>query len=342
MHYPYKLIFAFITSFAFLYFAPTSYAFAERFDCSSKPYKLGYSASHQHKLFAPHYPGEGLEKEFKSFYSVFDSADDDNGDGVSDLTAQPTYVSYHLKGVQPDESGQYREPKVSIDRPRPWYRSNLLAYLWGKEKGLDASYRGIGTVWNRGHWMPADHAQRISAEASCNTHTFHNASPHQASLNQGAWRLIENFASALSNEYTEAWVVTGPIFDQDAIQYIGDADETLVAVPDALFHITFVKAGQNVLAYPFIVPQTHTATNPPQPDKEYKKCRTYSYNERQSFLRDHVTNLAEIENRTGLNFLTEFPENIRAPFLSFLPSIPKPQLRFYDPAIRCFKEDDSR
>ncbi len=57
-----------------------------------------------------------------------------------------------------------------------------MAFLWANRAGvakkrLDDSYDGIGNTWNRGHLAMSDHAQRIAAEAACNTHHFWNGSP---------------------------------------------------------------------------------------------------------------------------------------------------------------------
>jgi DNA/RNA endonuclease G (NUC1) len=309
---------------------------ADKYKCSSKPYSLGISNSHNHEMFAPQLKRDSLVKRDISYIAVFDGLDDDNGDGKGDSLANPTFVAYQLKGVKPNNQGQYIEPKVSIQRPR-WYKEQSLSFLWGSKKGIDNSYSGIGKHWNRGHWLPADHAQRISAQASCNTHTFYNASPQAADINQGPWRILENFSAALSNRYGDAWIVTGPIFDNNEILYIGDAGETPVAVPDALFKIIFVNDNGALKYYPFIVEQPHTKSTPPMPTSDYKRCGSYSKREARRFIESNLVTISEIESRTDMIFLANIEQKYRNQAIRT--KLPAPDLdrKYFDPYVSCIK-----
>ncbi|MHC4435552.1 MAG: DNA/RNA non-specific endonuclease, partial [Planctomycetota bacterium] len=177
-----------------LLFSPS--AKAVQFDCPgtvASPFAPTASTTHDHLKYAPAISGP--DKSFRAYHAVFDDNDDDNGDSATDLVANPTFVAYELKGVQPNASGDFIEPDLSVDGN--WYRSDDLAHLWAPahitETGLDASYSGIGTIWNRGHLAMNDHAQRIGAEAACNTFHFWNASPQAADFNKGPWRYLENY-----------------------------------------------------------------------------------------------------------------------------------------------------
>lgn len=294
------------------------WAHADNFVCRSQggtsPYPVQERADLDHLRYAPVIGTDARIRRFAAYVAVFDDADDDNADGRADLTANPSFVSYHLRGVQPSSDGQYREPDISITRPNDWYRGEDLSDLWTGRPGIthtriDDSYDGIGRIWNRGHLAMADHAQRISAEASCNTHFFWNASPQAADFNQGPWLHLETYSAAVSNAAGEAWIVAGPIFDRGReILYIGDAGEVPVAVPHAFFKIIVVETQHGVQARSFIYehPSHLDAGGHPAPDAPsndpWVKCSSAS-NERYDYdHRDNLVSIANIEARTGLHF----------------------------------------
>ena len=71
---------------------------AKSFECPgtvASPFTPTASAEHDHLKYAPVIVG--ANKEFRAYHSVFDDEDDDNGDGISDLVANPTFVSYECK-----------------------------------------------------------------------------------------------------------------------------------------------------------------------------------------------------------------------------------------------------
>ena len=181
---------------------------AEKFTCESNrglsPYPVIATPDHDHDRYAP--DEKEKVKRFGAYVSSFDGPDDDDGDGQADLLAVPQWVAYELKGLSPKSDGTFKEPDISIVRPGDWYKAPGLAFLWTNRPGvtkrrLDNSYDGIGTVWNRGHLAMADHAQRISWQASCNTHFFWNAVPQAADMNQGPWRHLEDYTAAAANKF---------------------------------------------------------------------------------------------------------------------------------------------
>ena len=282
-----------------------------------------FSVELEHSKYAPVTGEVKLKKSFSGFDAVFDSEDDDDGDGLTDLLANPVFVSYHLKGVQPDESGEYHEPEVSIKRPSDWYKSPEFDFLWNNRpevsvKRIDNSYDGIGAVWNRGHWAMSDHVQRISPEAACNTHNFWNASPQAKDLNQGPWRHLENYSAAASNKFGEVWIITGPIFDKNkTIYYIGGEKEIPVAVPHALFKVLIREAGDSVDVLPFIYEQenelalTGKYKGKPIPSAAWVNCNKAGKDGHQYRHSQNLVSLAEIEMRTGLTFFSSIEENKR-------------------------------
>jgi DNA/RNA endonuclease G (NUC1) len=311
-----------------------SSAHAAKFTCESNsgfsPYNYSKPADIDHERFMPASIG-GQIKRSSSFTAVFDDIDDDNGDGIPDLTGNPTFVTYHLKGLT-HEGNRYNEPDISIKRPGDWYKSPMLIELLGQQAGISASridnsYDGIGKIWNRGHWAMADHAQRISWEASCDTHNFWNASPQAASLNQGDWLHLETYSAALSNQKGDVWVVTGPIFLKgQPLKYIGDEGEFPIAVPDALFKVLIFSDLGNLRFLPFIYDQKVTmATSGKYAGKpistgDWIKCSSakksnYEYNKDK-----HLVSLSDIESLTSLKFFPNIEPSLREQLAAYRPS----------------------
>ncbi|MHA1528192.1 MAG: DNA/RNA non-specific endonuclease [Alphaproteobacteria bacterium] len=283
---------------------------AASFQCSNtvtSPFVPVASAEHDHLKYAPAIVG--ADKEFRAYHAVFDDDDDDNGDGTPDLVANPTFVSYELKGVLPNSDGKFVEPDLSVKGN--WYRSNELASLWAPSNiaalGLDPSYSGIGTIWNRGHLAMNDHAQRIGAEAACNTFHFWNASPQAKDFNQGPWRHLETYTAAAANKWGSVWIIAGPIFDKGKeILFIGESDEVPVAVPHAFFKIIVIETASGPEARGFIFEHPsamgqHNGIPQPLPDATWVNCNQrvsqgHSYDHM-----PHLRSMTEIAYRTGLN-----------------------------------------
>jgi DNA/RNA endonuclease G (NUC1) len=151
----------------------------------------------------------------------------------------------------------------------------------------------------------SDHAQRISAQASCNTHHFWNASPQAADLNQGPWRHLENYSAAASNKYRSVWIITGPIFDPATPRLsIGDPGELPVEIPDAFFKVIVHESpsGIDTLAFIFEQPNAVNSDGVPVPKIDWVKCnqaRSLGYTYDHS---SQLVSIAEIERLSGLSF----------------------------------------
>lgn len=244
------------------------------------------------------------------------------------------FVSYHLKGVKPID-GAYNEPAISIERPAKWYRSPELITLLGKKEGitstlLDDSYRGVGRTWNRGHWAMSDHSQRVSWEASCNTHHFWNASPQAAKLNQGVWAYLETYSAALSNMMGDAWIITGPIFEPGRqIHYIGDDNEIPVAIPHQLFKVVVYEENGLLRLLPFVFDQNVTLSENSKGDLEpvsntqWESCTTRMKKRREYDLSQYLTSISYIEERTGLVFFASLESTLRESVSKFKPTTVK-------------------
>ncbi len=288
---------------------------AEKFTCESdrghSPYPAASTPDHDHDRYAPNQ--KEIIKRFGAYVSSFDGDDDDDGDGKSDLLAVPQWVAYELKGLVPKADGEFEEPDISINRPNDWYKEPDFAFLWTNRTGvtksrLDNSYDGEGSTWNRGHLAMADHAQRISWQASCNTHFFWNAVPQAADMNQGPWRHLEDYTAAASNKFTRLWIIVGSVFERGKpIGYIGETNkgEVPVAIPHALFKVIVRDIGDGkVDALAFIFPQPYAkASNGRQkPTEEWVNCNKAKRLEHTYDHRPSLRTVAQIEDLTGLTF----------------------------------------
>lgn len=296
-------------------------AIAATFTCSNlaiSPYPARVATDHDHGRMAPQH-GQ-LWKPFTAYFAAFDDADDDTGDGQGDARINPDFVVYELRGVAPDANGDFREPDVSIKRPNKWYTSPDLVPLVESlpnvtKQRIDDAYSGAGDIWNRGHLAMSDHAQRISAEAACNTHHFWNASPQAAELNQGPWLHLENYSAAASNKYRSVWVVAGPIFDPATPHLtIGDPGEVPVEIPDAFFKVIIHESPLGTSSLAFIFDQPNAIVNgTAKPTRSWVKCSAaegtpgWDYDHR-----PQLVSIADIEARTGLRF---FPDRVDRPEL---------------------------
>lgn len=154
----------------------------------------------------------------------------------------------------------------------------------------------------------SDHAQRISAEARCNTHSFWNASPKAADLNHGPWMHLENFSAAAWKKYRSLWVVAGPIFDPSTPRLtIGNPGELPVEVPDAfvkiLVHVS--PSGTDTLAFIFEQPNAPDGKGKPVAIATGVNCSRAAT---LGHVYDHqplLVSIAQIEQRTGLRFFRD-------------------------------------
>jgi endonuclease G len=121
---------------------------------------------------------------YGAFLSSFETPEDHKAE--SPYKGIPKWVSYEMRALL-DEDGEPIHPQ-GAKRPVKWYELEGTDFLWKGEKlkpGIDASYRGFAVLWNRGHMAARNHANRISWQEGCNTHTFVNAVPQYADMNQG-------------------------------------------------------------------------------------------------------------------------------------------------------------
>ncbi|MFN7919119.1 MAG: DNA/RNA non-specific endonuclease [Bryobacteraceae bacterium] len=105
-----------------------------------------------------------------------------------------------------------------------------------------------------------------------------NAVPQNAALNSGKWLLLEKAVRKLAAATDFALVFTGPIFCRDDVR-IG---ANQVAVPCQIFKVVVAGRGQVLHAFAAVLPNGY---NPAEP------------------LARFACSIAEVERRTGLDFL---------------------------------------
>ena len=140
------------------------------------PYRSTAPAGYDHDRFDTE--PKSLMFAYGPFTSSFEAPADDRDN--SPYKGVPKWVAYEMRALLgPDGTPVHPQ---GAKRPARWYELEDTAFLWtGKPEihkaGIDPSYRGFATVWNRGHMAARSHADRIGWQEGCNTHVFVNALP---------------------------------------------------------------------------------------------------------------------------------------------------------------------
>jgi len=229
---------------------------------------------------------------FAAYTTSFDSDDDNNGDGKSDVWGIPEWVSFEIK-PKPAQMPNYR-------RPSPWLTDDELNSN-GKAPN-DATYAISGTRemkvvktnnrFVRGHMCPKNAADRLGEDAGYNTHTVLNAVPQLQWQNNGIWKFLEQACTTWADKYERLWVISGPaFFKQNPSMWLGQAGEVPAAVPDAIYKIVIRESQESetgIESMAFLFPNII---------KSDKKT-----------IYEFLTTIEDIEHVTGLKFLTNLNE----------------------------------
>jgi len=225
----------------------------------------------------------------------------------------PRWVAYEMRALRGADGQALHAPGAR--RPSRWYELDETRFVWEADPavdrpGLDPPYRGEGAVWNRGHIAPRAHADRLGWEEGCNSHVFVNAVPQHATLNQGDWAALENYAAALANRFGRVWTIAGPLVLPDRpVERIGAPGEVAVAIPHAMFKILVVEIDGRVEARGFVFPQADAAAR-----ALYRRC---AGTPQEAYDLDRwAVPIAEIEAAGGLRFFTRLREAERAALVS--------------------------
>jgi endonuclease G len=152
-----------------------------------------------------------------------------------------------------------------------------------KTKISEDKYEYDGYGYDRGHLAPsADY--RWSQTAMSATYFYSNMTPQHPDFNRGKWASVEAFfrAYVMENE-TELIVYTGPVLYDNMPKVERSVNE--MSLPDEHYKIAIDMGNEQVIA--FLMPNQRI-DNP---------------------LEDYVVTIDSIEKKTGLDFLTQLPED---------------------------------
>lgn len=189
--------------------------------------------------------------------------------GYSDALGSPVWAAYRVADLARIPTPAARPEKFEVDR-------RTVARVSPDD------YASSG--YDRGHLAPNYAiATRYGAAAQRETFLMSNITPQRHALNAGLWKELElKIATSYPARYGEVWVLTGPVF--------GARPATLrrgVHVPEAFFLIIVDENEGKLRTLAFLVPQEAPAGADPEP---------------------FLTNIDEIQKRTGLDFLSELDD----------------------------------
>lgn len=128
-------------------------------------------------------------------------------------------------------------------------------------------------------------SMRYGSQAEQQSFFMSNAVPQLANLNQGPWReLVAKLKMPYPNNFNILWVITGPVYD-NWVKRLSFGIE----IPDAFFVILIDEVDGQPRALSFIFPQVV---------------------EKNQSLNLFVTNIDEIESRSGFNFFPDLDDEV--------------------------------
>lgn len=196
--------------------------------------------------------------------------------GYSYLTKQPVWVAFELTG----KSVSKRIKRKDKFRPDPAipirYQSELSDY---KKSGYD-----------RGH-LASYASMDFDKESADQSFLLSNMSPQKAGLNRQGWAQLEKYVRFWAVSKGEIYEYTGSIYKNKKIhKTIG---ENKVAVPDFYFKVIYAPKQKESIA--FVMPNSKVNR------KDVAKYRV---------------SIKDVENRTGLEFLTNIPKTEKDDLIS--------------------------
>jgi endonuclease G, mitochondrial len=154
-----------------------------------------------------------------------------------------------------------------------------------------------GTGYDRGHLAPAA-ANTQSAEIMSESFLLTNMVPQNANKNRGIWRTLELAIRSWVRDGKDIWVVTGTVYEQGHLT-IGNN----VGVPTHMWKVIYDAGAQKAIAFYM-------------PNQALPRSDLHTF----------AMSVRELEQRTGINFHPNLPENLaqietRKPDLAQWPGI---------------------
>ncbi len=231
---------------------------------------------------------------FENFYTP-DTYSNPQGSGVQ--TSFPEYIQpsstsgeiirhdhFLLSYSEPHEQAEwvaYTLKKSHLtydDRERPYFIEDPKV----KTKSADwRNYKGSG--YDRGHLCPAGD-RRFSEYAYNETFYTSNISPQDRDFNAGVWNRLELQVRQWAKQHGELFVITAGVLEQ-GLEEIGEED---VDVPRQYYKIIARGSKDNLKVLAFLI-EGRESSKP---------------------LKSFLVPVDTIEQRTGIDFFEELPDNL--------------------------------
>jgi endonuclease G len=138
--------------------------------------------------------------------------------------------------------------------------------------------------YDRGHMAPYA-SMDFNKESADQSFLLSNMSPQKGGLNRQGWAQLEKYVRFWAKSKEEIWVYTGPIFKGKNQKTIG---KNKIAVPSAFYKIIYAPKQNELIAFAM-------------PNERIRKNQVQKY----------IVQVSQIEQRTGLKFLTMLPAEKR-------------------------------
>ena len=143
-----------------------------------------------------------------------------------------------------------------------------------------------GSGYDRGHMCPAAD-NRHDQMSMMQSFMMTNICPQNHNLNSGDWKELEEQCRQWVKDYSELYIVCGPIFDKKNPRTIGKRKGLKIAVPDRFFKVVLM-IGKNPKAIGFIYPNAETNKD----------------------IRDYCVTVDRVESITGIDFYPSLPDDV--------------------------------
>lgn len=144
----------------------------------------------------------------------------------------------------------------------------------------------VGSGYDRGHMCPAAD-NRHEEMSMIQSFMMTNICPQNHNLNAGDWKELEEQCRQWVNDYSDLYIVCGPIFDSEKPKTIGKRKGIKISVPDRFFKV-ILMIGRQPKAIGFIYPNSSTNKD----------------------MRDYCVSVDRVENITGIDFYPSLPDDV--------------------------------
>lgn len=193
--------------------------------------------------------------------------------GYSDVAGTPSWVAYELFDV--DTPTHLKRPSFKTDkRTRAQIRPD--------------DYTRTG--YDRGHMAPNSAiAQCYGKKGQAETFLMSNIVPQKHKMNAGVWKNLEVYEfQNLAARYGKVWIITGPVFYHRSSRL--KINEKII-IPRECFKIIVMKNARGYFSRAYLIPNDVTYSNP----------------------ENYRVSIDQIEKVTGLDFLSELPDDLEFP-----------------------------